>query len=101
MRKNTILINVNAMLICINTEVFLLVKAIVDIQNKTNMVLNIVKAKHGFSTKSETIDFVVNRYEEDLLEPELRPEYIEKMQKIAKEKAIYIGSVANLRKRYE
>jgi hypothetical protein len=81
--------------------VFCVVKAIVDILPQTNMVLNIVKAKNGFSTKSETIDFVVKHYEEDLLEPELRPEYIAKMQRIAKEKVIFVGSVANLRKRYE
>jgi len=78
-----------------------MVKAIVDILPQTNTVLNIVKAKQGFGTKSETIDFVVKHYEEDLLEPELRPEYIEKMQKIAKEKHIFIGTINNFKKRYK
>jgi hypothetical protein len=73
----------------------------VDILPQTNTVLNIVKAKNGFSTKSQTIDFVVKQFGEDLLEPELRPEYIEKMQRIAKEKHILVGSIDNFRKRYK
>jgi hypothetical protein len=78
-----------------------MVKAIVDILPQTNMVLNIVKAKQGFATKSETIDFVVKHYEEDLLEPQLRPEYIDKMQKIAKEKHVFVGTIDDFKKRYK
>ncbi|MFA6269305.1 MAG: DUF2683 family protein [archaeon] len=78
-----------------------MVKAIVDILPQTNMVLNIIKAKNGFCTKSQTIDFVVKQYEEDLLEPELRPEYIDKMQKIAKEKHVFVGTINNFKKRYK
>ncbi|MDD3159774.1 MAG: DUF2683 family protein [Candidatus ainarchaeum sp.] len=70
-----------------------MVKAIVDIMPQTNMVLNIIKAKNGFSTKSETIDFVVKQYEEDLLEPELRPEYINKLKRIDKEKSKVIKNI--------
>ena len=95
------LININTILISINTGVFCMVKAIVDILPQTNMVLNIIKAKNGFCTKSQTIDFVVKQYEEDLLEPELRPEYIDKMQKIAKEKHVFVGTINNFKKRYK
>ncbi|MBU4492046.1 MAG: DUF2683 family protein [Euryarchaeota archaeon] len=50
-----------------------MVKAIVNISEKANKLLNIVKAKHGLRTKSEAINIVVSEYGKSLLEPELRP----------------------------
>ena len=61
-----------------------MVQAMIDINEKTNRVLNIVKAKYGLKDKSEAIDVVVSEYEENFLEPELRPEYKEKLLKILK-----------------
>mgnify|MGYP001578961986 FL=1 len=63
-----------------------MVQAMIDINEKTNRVLNIVKAKYGLKDKSEAIDVVVSEYEENFLEPELRPEYKEKLLKILKGK---------------
>ncbi|MCZ7358202.1 MAG: DUF2683 family protein [Candidatus Methanoperedens sp.] len=48
-----------------------MVKAIVNINERANRVLNIVKAKHGLKTKSEAINKVVSEYGKSLLEPEL------------------------------
>jgi len=79
-----------------------MVNAMVDIKEHTNRVLNIIKAKYGFRTKSETIDFVVNEYEQGFLEPELRPEYVKKIQEIEKTKSFKTyDSVASLRKEIE
>ncbi len=61
-----------------------MVQAMIDINEKTNRVLNIVKAKYGLKDKSEAIDVVVSEYEENFLEPELRPEYKEKLLKISR-----------------
>lgn len=61
-----------------------MVQAMIDVEEKTNQVLNIVKAKYDLSNKSEAIDLVVKEYEEILLEPELRPEYKDKILKISK-----------------
>jgi hypothetical protein len=77
-----------------------MVQAMINISEQINQVLNIVKAKYNFKDKSQAIEFVVREYGEEILEPELRPEFIEKMQKIAKEKAIKIGSMNDFRKRY-
>ena len=57
-----------------------MVQAMIDINEKTNRVLNIVKAKYGLKDKSEAIDVVVSEYEESFLEPELRPEFIERLR---------------------
>ena len=76
-----------------------MVQAIINIDDETNRVLNIVKAKFGLKDKSEAIDMMAQQYEESILEPELRPEYIEKAKKIMKNKKINIGTTSNLRKR--
>ena len=67
-----------------------MVQAIVNINDEANRVLNIVKAKHGLRTKSEAINIVVNEYGKSLLEPELRPEFIEKIKARQKEKTVKI-----------
>ena len=78
-----------------------MVRALIELDENLNRVLNLIKAKYGFKDKSEAISFVVSKYIDDEAEPELRPEFIEKMKKMQKEKTIFIGSVADLRKRYE
>ena len=78
-----------------------MVKAIVEIDEHANKIINIVKAKYGLKDKSRAINFIVKQYEEDILEPELRPEYIRKAKRIQKQKLIPIHTVKELRKRYE
>ena len=69
-----------------------MVKAIINIDKHTNQVLNIVKAQYDLKDKSEAIEKVVDIYEEEVMEPELRPDYIEKIKKIRKEKSIKVKS---------
>lgn len=75
-----------------------MVQAIINISEKTNRVLNIVKAKYGLKDKSEAIDAMADEYENSMMEPELRPEYIEKMKRIEKEKGIPFKNISELRK---
>jgi hypothetical protein len=75
-----------------------MVQAIIDIQEDTNRILNIVKAMHGLKDKSEAIDIMAREYKESILEPELRPEYVAKLKRIMKEKSIRVGNVDDLRK---
>ncbi|MEL7664394.1 MAG: DUF2683 family protein [Methanosarcina mazei] len=77
-----------------------MVQAIINIDERTNRILNIVKAKYGLKDKSAAIIKMAQEYEEEILEPELKPEYIEKLKKIEKQEAIEVGTVENLRKRY-
>ena len=78
-----------------------MVQAMINISEKANRVLNIVKAKYGLKDKSEAIDVMAKEYENEVMEPELRPEYIKKALRIQKQPAIKIGTIENLRKRYE
>jgi hypothetical protein len=77
-----------------------MVQALINIDERTNRVLNIVKAKYGLKDKSAAIDRMAAEYEEEILEPAIKPEYIEKLKKIEKQEAIEVGTVENLRKRY-
>ncbi|MBU0471296.1 MAG: DUF2683 family protein [Nanoarchaeota archaeon] len=42
-----------------------MVKALIEINNETNRILNIVKAKQGLKDKSHVIEFIVNKYQEE------------------------------------
>ena len=75
-----------------------MVQAVIDIEEHANRVLNIVKAKYGLKDKSEAINVVVTEYEENCLEPELRPVYVEKLERLKKEKGVPFKSIAELRR---
>jgi hypothetical protein len=74
-----------------------MIQALIKINDNINRVLNIVKAKYDLKDKSETIEFIVKKYIEYENEPELKPEFIEKINKIKKEKSIRVDDFA---KRY-
>ena len=73
-------------------------QARVKMSDRTNQVLNIVKAKYNLKDKSAAIELVVARYENEVLKPELKPEYIEKMERVHQEKPVFVGSVEELDK---
>jgi hypothetical protein len=75
-----------------------MVQAIINIKENTNRILNILKAKYGLKDKSQAIDLMAKEYEHEILEPELRPEYIEKAKEIMKEKPVRVGTPKDLRK---
>ncbi len=79
-----------------------MVQAMINIDENTNRVLNIVKAKFGLKDKSQVIDWIVKKYEENFLEPELRPEFVKKIQKIEKRgKFIEYKKLSDLRRAIE
>jgi len=67
-----------------------MVQAVISLTDYENRILNIVKGKYGLRNKSEAVEHIIRSYEEDMLEPELRPEYIEKLKKIDKEKTVKV-----------
>ena len=75
-----------------------MVQNVIEIGDREDRVLNIVKAKFGLSNKSEAVALIAQAYEESFLEPELRPEYLEKLKKIRKGKYIKFNSIDELRK---
>jgi hypothetical protein len=78
-----------------------MVQAVINIDENTNRVLNIVKAKFGLKDKSQAINIVVSEYEQSSLEPELRPDYLAKLQHIKKQKGIRFKNINELRAHIE
>lgn len=62
----------------------------IKISEQANHILNIVKAKHNLIDKSKAIEKVVLEYGMEMLEPELKPEFIEKMRKRQAEPTVKI-----------
>ncbi len=75
-----------------------MVQALITLNENANRVLNIVKAKFDFKDKSEAIEYIISKYIEYENEPELKPEFVEKIKKIKKEKSIRVDDFV---KRYE
>ncbi len=79
-----------------------MVQAMIKINEHQDRILNIVKGKFGLKNKSEAVSLIIEKYESEFFEPELRPEFINKIKKIEKSgKFIKFKSVSELRKKIE
>jgi len=58
-----------------------MVQAMIHVSEKANQILNIVKARFNLKDKSQAIERIAMEYGAAILEPALRPEYVEKMKK--------------------
>lgn len=68
-----------------------MVKAIININENANRVLNIVKAKENLKDKSEVLNLILNTYGKEMLEPELKPEFISELLKAQNEETVDIS----------
>lgn len=71
-----------------------MVQAVVDIDEHANRILNILKAKYNLENKSQAINVMAIQFEEEILEPELRPEFIAKLKTAEKEKTKKVKNFA-------
>ena len=72
-----------------------MVQSIISISDNEDRIINIVKAKFGLKNKSQAIAILAKVYEDNFLEPELRPEYARKIRKIEKE-GKFIGPFSSI-----
>lgn len=75
-----------------------MVQNIINLGDREDRVLNIVKAKFGLKNKGEAIALITREYEENFLEPQLKPEFVKKIKKLDKKKGIPFKNVRELRK---
>ena len=71
-----------------------MVQALIEIDDNTNRVLNVVKAKYGLKDKGKAVELVVQKYTEEEDEPELLPSFIERVRNIEKQKSIPVKTLA-------
>lgn len=77
-----------------------MVKAIIDISEDANRVLNIIKAEYGLKDKSQAIDKMAEDYKVMVFEPKIKESYLKKLKKIQKEPLVNMGTLKDFRKRY-
>ena len=65
-------------------------KALIQLSDNANRVLNIIKAQYNLKDKSAAVETVIEHYIECTSEPELKPEFIERIKKAEKGKFIKI-----------
>jgi len=79
-------------------------KALIDIPMDINQSLNIIKAKKNLKNKVEVISLVVEYYVKNELEPELRPDFIKKIEDSDKKYRLGSGfkfnKLKDVKKRY-
>ncbi|VVB83745.1 Uncharacterised protein [uncultured archaeon] len=78
-----------------------MVQSIIDLGEEEDRILNIVKAKFGLKNKSQAVAIIAKIYGESFLEPELRPEYLERLKKIDKEVGTPFKNINELRRMIE
>ena len=57
----------------------------INLELQQSRVAHTVKGKYGFKNTSEAVNCIVQAYQQHFLEPELRPEYVERLKTIEKE----------------
>ncbi len=77
-----------------------MVKAIVEIDEEANRVINVIKAQYAFKDKSQAINELARQYKALVLESGLRPEYLKKLEKIRSEPIARVGNAKDFRSRY-
>ena len=75
-----------------------MVQAVVKLGENEDRILSIVKGKYGLKNKSDAVNLIIDKYGEQLLDPELRPEYGKEILKINKGKHIKFSSINELRR---
>jgi hypothetical protein len=71
-----------------------MVQAIIDLNDNANRILNIVKAQHNFRNKSEAVGYILNEYAEISSQPELRPDFVERIKKAERGRFIKVDDFA-------
>ena len=77
-----------------------MVKAIVEIDEEANRVINVIKAEYDYKDKSEAINEMAWQYKALVLESDIRPEYLKRLEKMRSEPIIRVGSFKDFRARY-
>ncbi|HEV8595460.1 MAG TPA: DUF2683 family protein [Thermoplasmata archaeon] len=71
-------------------------RTVVELSEHANRVVNVVKAMEGLPGKSAAIERIVEEYEEKILDPHLRPEFVADLERIRKGKFRKVRSLGDV-----
>jgi len=74
-----------------------MVKLYLEIGEKQDKIVHLIKKKQGLDDYSETINYIISKYKEDCIDLEVNPEYIEKLLEIDLEPGIKFKTIDELR----
>jgi len=78
-----------------------MVQGIINVGEKEDRILNIVKAQNNLKNKSQAIELIINVYADSFLEPELRDDFLVKLNSIKKQKGLRFNNIEDLKKSVE
>lgn len=79
-----------------------MVQAVVNLGDREDRILTIVRGKFGLKNKSDAMNFVISKFEDEILEPELRPEFVQKIKTLEKKgKFTDYKDISSLRREIE
>jgi hypothetical protein len=78
-----------------------MVQTLLNLNKREDMVVNVVKGKFGLSNKNDAIRLIINEYEKESLEPELRPEYCKKLDSAMEQKGVRFRYIKEFDKHFE
>ena len=67
-----------------------MVKSLINLTSYEDAVVNIVKARYGFKNKNEAIRYIIQEFENEFLEPNLKPEFVREMKARSKEPIVRV-----------
>jgi len=76
----------------------MMIRTVINITEEADQILDIIKSRCKLKDKYEDIDYIALEYGQDILEPELKPEFIEKMRLRQKEATV---KIKDFRKHFE
>ncbi|HZY69588.1 MAG TPA: hypothetical protein VFF67_01230 [Thermoplasmata archaeon] len=71
-------------------------RAVVELSEHANRVVNVVKARDGLRGKSEALEAIVAAYEESVLDPSLRPQFVADLVRVRSGKFRRVNSTDEL-----
>lgn len=78
-----------------------MVQTIIALNEHQNRIINIIKGKYGLKNKNQAINLIIKKYEEELMEPQIKPEYLERLKKLDAEPCTPFSSVEELKEQIE
>lgn len=76
--------------------IFGMPRAVVELSEHANRVVNVVKARDGLRGKSEALEAIVAAYEESVLDPSLRPQFVADLVRVRSGKFRRVNSTDEL-----
>lgn len=67
-----------------------------ELSEHANRVVNVVKARDGLRGKSEALEAIVAAYEESVLDPSLRPEFVSDLERVRRGKFRRVSSTQEI-----